>query len=250
MKRVIVVTGGTSGFGLETVKLFLSEEKDATVISLSRSVEKQESAKKALGKNAKRVTFLQADVSNAKQLEEVAKEIGKKFKHIDVLVNNAGTIIPGGLESLEIEAWDKVINQNLSCYFYVSKIMLPLLKKSKDACIVNISSTSAKLGGTSIAYSVSKAGVDMVTKVTAKELAKYKIRVNAVSPGVVNTGFHINNGVMNQTQYSEFLDKREKEYPLGLGEPKDVAEAIYYLSSQKAKWLTGTNILVDGGRSL
>ncbi len=250
MKKVIVITGGTSGFGLEAIKVFLREEKDAEIISLSRSASKQEAAKKVLGKNAKRVTFLTADVSNVTELETVAKEITKKFKHIDVLINNAGTIIPGGLESLASADWDIVMKQNLSSYFYVSKVMLPLLKNSKNACIVNISSTSAKLGGSSIAYSVAKAGVDMVTKVCAKELAKYHIRVNAVSPGVVNTGFHISNGVMDEKTYNEFLSAREKEYPLGLGTPLDVAEAIYYLSSEKAKWLTGTNIMVDGGRSI
>lgn len=250
MKRVVLITGGTSGFGLSAIKVFLREEKkNIQIISLSRSIEKIVLAKKELGSNSKLVDFLQADVSKPDELEQVAKQISKKYGHVDVLVNNAGTIIPGGVESLKTNDWDWVLTNNLSSYFYTTKIFLPLLKASSDACVVNISSTSAKLGGSSIAYSVAKAGVDMITRVSAKELSKYKIRVNAVSPGVVNTGFHVSNKAMDEETYNKFISAKDKEYPLGLGDPSDVAEAIYYLSSPKAKWLTGTNILVDGGRS-
>ncbi len=251
MKKIIVITGGTSGFGLETIKVFLREEKDnAQIISISRSEDKINKAKKQLGGNAKFVEFLQADVSSPEAIQSVVNHITDKYSKVDILVNNAGTIIPGGVESLECNDWDWVIKNNLSSYYYMTKLFVPLLKNSKSGSIVNISSISAKLGGSSIAYSVSKAGVDMITKTTAKELVKYGIRVNAISPGMANTGFHIWNNVYDENGYNQMLDNVKKDYPLGIGESIDIAEMIYYLSSEKAKWMTGSNILVDGGKSL
>lgn len=251
MSRVVVITGGTSGFGLATIKVFLREEKgNVQIVSLSRSTEKQEKAKKELGEDSKYVEFLQADISNVDELTKVAKHIEEKYGKVDVLINNAGTIIPGGLESLSEEDWDWVIKNNLSSYFYTTKAFVPLLKKAENSNIVNLSSTSSKMGGSSIAYSVSKAGVVMLTKASAKELAKYKIRVNAVSAGVANTGFHVNNGVMNEEEYSQLLERTSKNYPLGIGESMDVAEVIYFLSTDKAKWMTGSDVWADGGRSI
>lgn len=251
MKRTVIITGGTSGFGLEAIKVFLREEKSKVhLISISRSESKIAKAKKELGNNSKLVEFLQADVSSVEEINSITKQILKKYGKVDVLVNNAGTIIPGGIEILECCDWDWVIKNNLSSYYYMTKAFIPLLKKSKNAAIVNISSISAKLGGSSIAYSVSKAGVDMITKTTAKELAKYKIRVNAISPGMANTGFHISNNVYDEQGYNQMLDTVKKDYPLGIGQSSDIAEMIYYLSSEKAKWMTGSNVLIDGGKSL
>lgn len=248
--RIFLITGATSGFGLATAKVILSEE-DAKIISISRSKEKIEKAKLELGKDASKVEFLQGDISNFAELEIIQAEIDKKYGKIDVLINNAGTIKAGGLETLSPEDIDWVLKNNLSSYFYTTKAFLPLLKKGKDANIVNISSISAKIGGSSIAYSVAKAGVNMLTQSSAKELAKYSIRVNAVSPGIAKTGFQVVNNIVKVEDYDELLEKNRKDYPLGtVGESMDVAEMVYFLTTKKAKWMTGSNVLIDGGRCL
>ena len=240
--KVVLITGATSGVGFETAKLF-SSEKNTKVISLSVDLNKINLAKKALPK----VEFLQCDVTDYRALLKITEIIDKKYGKIDVLVNNAGTIIQGNIETLAVEDWDKVIKNNFSSYYYVTKALLPLLKKGENANIVNISSISATVGGSSIAYSCSKAGVNMISQSLAKDLAKYKIRVNTISPGMFNSGFHVHNNIMTEKQYDDMLKKQSTNYPFGIGTSLDIANAILFISSEKAKWITGANLLVDGG---
>lgn len=241
--RVILITGATSGIGFETAKLF-SKEEDTKVISLSINLENIEKAKKELPN----VEFLKCDISDYTALINTEKEIEKEYVKIDVLINNAGTIVPGDIETLSVENWDKVIKNNFSSYFYVSKVFLNLLKKGDNPNIVNISSISATAGGSSIAYSCAKAGVNMISQTLAKDLAKYNIRVNTISPGMVNSGFHIHNKVMNEEEYSSMLEKQSVNYPFGIGNALDIANSIIFLSSKKAKWISGADLVVDGGK--
>ncbi len=241
--RVILITGGTSGVGYETAKLF-SQEENTKVISLSIGLDNIEKAKKKLP-NA---DFLQCDVSDYNALVKIAEQVEQKYGKIDVLVNNAGTIIPGNIETLAVDDWDKVIKNNFSSYFYVSKAFLPLLKKGTNPNIVCISSISATAGGSSIAYSCAKAGVNMIAQTLAKDLAQYNIRVNTISPGMLNSGFQIHNNVMNEEQYKEMLEKQSASYPFGIGTALDIANAIIFLSSEKASWISGADLLVDGGK--
>ena len=198
----------------------------------------------------KQVHFFEADVYNKNEIEKVQKEISTKFSKIDILINNAGSIIPGGLEGLSFESWDSCITNNLSNFFYVTKIFVDMLKKSEFPSIVNISSISSRLSGASMGYSVAKAGVDMITKCLARELSKYRIRVNGVNPGITKSGFQVSNGLMDNMQYEKFLEGISKDYPIGIGECSDVSELIFYLSCEKAKWITGSTYIIDGGRSV
>ena len=241
--RVVLITGATSGVGFEAAKLF-AKEKNTQVISLSIGLGKIEKAKVELPN----VDFVRCDVSDYKALLKVGSYISEKYGKIDVLVNNAGTIIPGDIETLSAENWDKVIKNNFSSYFYVSKAFLPLLKKGKNPNIVNISSISATAGGSSIAYSCAKAGVNMIAQTLAKDLAKYNIRVNTISPGMFNSGFHIHNNLMNEEEYNAMLEKQKPGYPFGIGLPLDVANAIMFISSEKASWISGADLVVDGGK--
>ncbi|MDR0893786.1 MAG: SDR family oxidoreductase [Prevotellaceae bacterium] len=250
-KKVILITGGTTGIGLSTIHKFLNElNENIEIISISRSKRKIENAKLALKQFGKQVHFFQADVSDKSEIEKVQKEISTKFSKIDVLINNAGNIIPGGLEDLSFENWNSCISNNLSSFFYVTKIFVDMLKCSKYPSIVNISSISSKLAGASMGYSVAKAGVDMVTMCLARELSKYKIRVNGVNPGITKSGFQVNNNLMDEFQYESFLDNISKDYPIGIGECKDVSELIFFLTTEKAKWITGSMYIIDGGRSV
>ncbi len=241
--RVILITGATSGVGFEAAKLF-SQEENTKVVSLSIGLDKIEKANKELP-NA---DFLQCDVSDYNALLKIAEQVEKKYGKIDVLVNNAGTIIPGNIETISASDWDKVIKNNFSSYFYVSKAFLPLLKKGTNPNIVCISSISATAGGSSIAYSCAKAGVNMIAQTLSKDLAQYNIRVNTISPGMLNSGFQIHNNVMNEEEYKAMLEKQSASYPFGIGTALDVANAIVFLASEKASWISGADLLIDGGK--
>lgn len=239
--KTALITGATTGIGLAIAKKFIDE--GFSVISVSRNPNKRNFEHEKL-------TYYFADVSEPKALLDLKNLIISDFANINVLVNNAGTIIPGGIETLSYEEWSLSLNNNLSSYFNVTKTFVDMLKGQENANIINISSISAKLGGSSVAYSVAKAGVDMFTQVTAKEFAKYKIRVNTISPGIVNSGFQVANGVTKKEDYQAFLNSQAGMYPLGIGDVSEVAKAALFLATDNSSWITGANITVDGGRSL
>ena len=163
-------------------------------------------------------------------------------------MNCAGVIHPGGVESLAISNWRTTIDINLTSAFMIVKYCLPLLKKASAPAIVNVSSISSILLGASVGYSVCKAGLDMLTKGLARELAKYRVRVNAVNPGITKTGFQVRNKLMGADKYENFLNDISATYPLGIGQPEDVANAIVFLLSEESRWITGSLLIVDGGR--
>ena len=247
MTKKCVITGATSGIGLEIAKELLVS-KEWSIISISRNKDKIREAKKILG--SEMIDFYEGDISDSKQVDTFAEYVSQKFGNIDALVNNAGVIYPGGVESLALEEWAATMNINLTSVFYMTQKLLDNLKKSKRASVVNISSISSKLMGSSVAYSVCKAGVDMLTKCMAKEMASYGIRVNSVNPGITKTGFQISNNILVADKYDDFLQEIEKDYPLGVGEVEDVSKLVVFLLSDNAKWMTGSNVIIDGGRSV
>jgi len=248
-RKTAVITGGSSGIGLEIIKRYHKTGIWNTV-SISRNITKIEQAKLELKDCTEKCDFYIGDVSDEYSLRDVCGKIKQKYGCIDVLVNSAGVIYPGGIENLSIEEWKKSLDINITGAFLAVQMFLELLKESQYSSIINISSISAKTGGSSIAYSVAKAGMDMFTKALAKELAKYKIRVNSVNPGIVNSGFQVSNGIIERDKYEEFLANISKSYPLGIGQPEDIANMVFFLSSEEAKWITGSIFCVDGGRSV
>lgn len=238
----ILITGGTTGIGLSIAKTFL-EKTDYNVISISRNPEKKSF-------EHPRMYYYFGDVSKPYELERLHKEILSKHSTLYAIINNAGTIIPGGIETLSFEDWNTSLDNNLSSYFNVTKTFIDMLKSTPNSNIINISSISAKLGGSSVAYSVAKAGVNMFTQVAAREFAKYGIRVNTISPGIVNSGFQVANGITKPEDYQAFLDAQSNTYPLGIGDVCEIAKAACFLVSENASWITGATITVDGGRSV
>lgn len=249
MKKLVIVTGGTSGIGLEVVKKYLFTG-DWNVISVSRGTNKIKYAKLQLGELANNCVFFNGDVFNEKDLDRLYEYIDKEYGKVDAIVNSAGIIHAGGIESLSEEDWTETLNINLTAPYMICKRFINLLKKVDSSSIVNISSISSKITGSSIAYSTCKAGLDMFTKTLAKELSKYNIRVNSVNPGIVNTGFQVSNELLDIEDYGHFLDEVAKTYPLGIGTATDIANMVYYLISDEAKWITGSIVIVDGGRSI
>lgn len=241
MKNVLI-TGATTGIGLSIAKMFL-DNPEYSVISISRNSDKR-------CFEHKRLFYYFCDISNVSELEMIKEKILNNHGDLYVLVNNAGTIIPGGIEELTYDDWQCSLNNNLSSYFNVTKMFIDMLKKVEHSNIINISSISAKLGGSSVAYSVAKAGVNMFTQVAAREFAKYGIRVNTISPGIVNSGFQVSNGILNEKDYPSFLESQNSLYPFGIGDVSEIAKAVYFLASDNSNWITGANITVDGGRSI
>jgi NAD(P)-dependent dehydrogenase (short-subunit alcohol dehydrogenase family) len=179
----------------------------------------------------------------------VITETTEAFGGIDILVNAAGIISNGSIETTALDEWDKMMNINLRSVFFIMQKCLPHLEKTRGN-IVNVSSvTGVRAFPGVLAYCVSKAAVDQLTRCSALELAPKGVRVNAVNPGVVVTNIHKRGG-MDEEKYAQFLEHSKTTHPLGrVGEPREVAELIYFLASENASWITGVTYEIDGGRA-
>ncbi len=246
-KKVFLITGGSSGIGLEVLNA-LSKENHL-LISVSRSKEKIKRALSEYPQLHERVEFLEADISKPEDIGNLYGYLNKKYGVLHGLVNNAAVLNKGTIESSGLDDWNRAININLTGTFITTKYLLPLLKQAKGASVVNVSSVAGLKPGTSIAYSVSKAGLDMLTKFLAGDLGPYNIRVNSVNPGLVETNIHLDNNIVeNENLYKEMLENARKRYPIGrIGKPVDIANMIVFLLSDKASWISGSIITADGG---
>ena len=246
-KKVIVITGGSSGIGLQTISQ-LSDNENIHVISFSRSEDKIKTALKETG-NRKNVTYVRGDVTSIDDCQKLAEQINREHGKLHGLVNNAGVLTKGGMEDIDYEKWKYNLEINLNGVYLLTRSLLPMLKKANGASIVNVSSIAALKPGSSVAYSVSKAGLDMLTEFLAGDLAPYNIRVNSVNPGLVRTPIHINNKIFeNIEDYEKLLKNAVGRYPVNrVGEPEDIANLIEFLLSDKSSWITGSIMKIDGG---
>ncbi|MGI9167322.1 MAG: SDR family oxidoreductase [Pyrinomonadaceae bacterium] len=160
-----------------------------------------------------------------------------------------GHISSGTIEDTSLEAWDKMLDINLRAVFILMRDSVPILSRRRGN-IVNVSSvTGLRAFPGVLAYSVSKAGLDQLTRCAALELASKGVRVNAVNPGVVVTDIHRRGG-MSEEQYAAFLDHSKQTHPLGrVGEAREIAELVFFLASDRASWITGATYSIDGGRA-
>jgi NAD(P)-dependent dehydrogenase (short-subunit alcohol dehydrogenase family) len=246
--KVVLVTGATSGIGHAVAVKFA--EASARVVALGRNpdaLREVEAAVKSAGGEALALTV---DVTNGDEGQRAIDETIKTFGGLDVLVNAAGHISTGSVETTSLAAWDAMMNVNLRAVFQLMQVAAPHLIKSKGS-IVNVSSvTGLRSFPGVLAYCVSKAGLDQLTRCAALELAPKGVRVNAVNPGVVVTEIHKRGG-MSEADYAKFLEHSKTTHPLGrVGDPKEIAELIFYLASEKAAWITGATYQIDGGRAL
>lgn len=245
--KVAIITGASSGIGRATALLFA--ENGAKVVAVGRNEKELNSLRdEANGKPGQIKTHL-ADIRETTQVERLVTETVESFKQLDVLVNAAGIIANGSIENTTLDDWDKMMDINLRSVFYLMQKCVPHLEKSKGN-IVNVSSvTGVRAFPNVLAYCVSKAAVDQLTRCSALELAPQGVRVNAVNPGVVVTNLHKRSG-MDEEKYENFLEHSKTTHPLGrVGKPEDIAELIYFLASEKASWITGVTYEIDGGRA-
>ncbi|MDQ6788132.1 MAG: SDR family oxidoreductase [Acidobacteriota bacterium] len=246
-EKTVVITGASSGIGRAASVIFAGN--NAKVIALGRNKDELNALREEVERKGGNLTIYLADVAETAEVEEFFNFIEKNFGQVDVLVNAAGIIKNGSLEQASLADWDETMNINLRSVFLLMKMCVPYLEKTKGN-IVNVSSvTGLRAFPNVIAYCVSKAAIDQLTRCTALELAPKGIRVNAVNPGVVVTNLHKKGG-MEEENYQAFLEHSKTTHPLGrVGQASEVAELIYFLASDKAAWITGATYEIDGGRA-
>ena len=237
--KVVVITGGTRGIGLETAKLFAKNK--AKVIIFGSKKESVDKAQAILAKDNITVTGYFPNLNNPEEIEKTITEIIAKFKRIDILINNAGISANKKIEETSYEEFTNIINLNVIAMFNVTKATVPYMKENKGGVILNTSSMVSIYGQPSgVGYPTSKFAVNGFTKSLARELAPSNIRVNAVAPGVINTD-------MVASLPKEVIEPLVKSIPLGrIGSPSDVANAFLFLASDMASYITGEILSVDG----
>lgn len=246
-KKVAIITGASSGIGRAVVRAFL--ENDFQTIAVGRNEKELNSFRTEVKDLSGDLKIQLADVRETSQVERLVNKIAEDFGRIDVLVNAAGIIASGTIENTTLDDWDKMMDINLRSVFHLMQICVPHLEKT-EGNVVNVSSvTGTRAFPNVLAYCVSKAALDQLTRCAALELAPKKIRVNAVNPGVVETNLHKRSG-MNEESYEKFLEHSKTTHPLGrVGKSEEIASLIYYLASEKAGWITGVTYAIDGGRA-
>lgn len=245
--KVALVTGATSGIGQACAIAF------ATAGARVACVGRKENALQAVSERIRALDTealaIQADLSSLVEAERAVNETVKTFGGIDVLVNAAGTISSGTIENTSLDAWDDMMNLNVRAVFQLMQKALPSLIERRGN-IVNVSSvTGLRAFPGVLAYCVSKAALDQLTRCASLELAAKGVRVNAVNPGVVVTEIHKRGG-MNDEAYAAFLEHSKQTHPLGrTGRPEEIAALVLFLASDEASWITGATYSIDGGRA-
>ena len=238
---IALVTGGAQGIGRAVTRHFL--QQGGSVVAVDLDAEAGEELASAYGDLGK-LHFVQADVSQEAEVEKVIAETLEQFDSLDVLVNNAGIGVNKPVTELSLGEWNRVIGTNLTGYFLMAKHTAPHLKKTQGA-IVNVASSRALMSEADTeAYAASKGGVVALTHALAISLGP-AVRVNAVSPGWIEVREWQKEAEREEPRHRE-VDK--KQHPVGrVGAPEDVAEMIYFLASEKSGFMTGQNIVIDGG---
>jgi NAD(P)-dependent dehydrogenase (short-subunit alcohol dehydrogenase family) len=246
--KVVLITGATSGIGRETAESFGREQ--ASVVAVGRNDSALDAVCGAIRAAGGSAVGCKADVTAAEAPARIVDTAVQAFGGIDVLVNAAGVIASGTLEATTDDVWDAMMSVNARAPFRLMRAALPHLVARKGA-VVNVSSVNGLRSFPGVlAYCVSKSAVDQLTRCAAIELAPLGVRINAVNPGVTVTNLHRRSG-MDDAQYAAFLERSKTTHPLGRpGQPADVAEMILFLASEKAGWMTGETIPIDGGRHL
>lgn len=240
-----IITGGAGAIGSMVARRFL--EEGANVLILDRDEKALDRLIKNVKRNGRLINCMKIDVSSEDSVNSVMVETAKYFKNekIDILANVAGIGPFAKFTDLTVEKWDKTINVNLRGTFLVSKFVTEVMVKNGGGVIVNMSSTNGLLAEEGLAaYNASKAGVILLSKTMALELAKYNIRVNSVCPGFIKTKLLESAGLPKK-----MIDNYVKKIPLGrLGSTLDVANVFVFLASDESAFITGTEIVVDGGQ--
>lgn len=248
--KVVVVTGASSGLGADAALAYA--EAGADVALLARRTEKLNEIKAKVESTGHKSIAVQCDVTDEVNVKKAIDAVLKEFNHIDVLLNNAGVAVRGGVDSMTVEDWDKSFNTNVKGIFLVSKYVIPEMKKRFYGKIVNIASINAVIADKNDvfirhSYNASKSAVVGLTKGMAASYARYGITVNAIGPALFESEMTANTLFKSK----EFLDSYNMVNPAGRpGKKGELNGTIIYLSSDASSYVQGQFILVDGGGSI
>jgi 3-oxoacyl-[acyl-carrier protein] reductase len=243
--KVVLITGASSGIGRATAELF-GRCGASVAITYLNNKNGADGAVAVISSVADRPTLsIKVDVTKTSEIEQMIQEVEDHFGPVDILVNNAGSLIER-LKTLEMteERWNQVLNLNATSAFFAAKSVIPKMLEKGSGVIINVTSIAGRNGGApgSIHYSSAKAAILTMTKGLAKEFAPKGIRINAVSPGVIDTPYHEN------FTTPEVMENLRKAIPMGReGRPDEVAGVIAFLASDAASYLCGETIEVNGG---
>lgn len=246
--KVAIVTGGALGIG-RAACLELAKEGAKVAVTDIADAEGQKVVDeiKGLGGTAK---YWHVDTANEDEVSEAFVEIAKEFGSIDVLVNNAGIAgVNKPTHEITKDEWDKVINVNVSGVFYCTKHAIPAMKKAGAGSIINLSSIYGMIGAADLPpYHASKGAVRLMSKNDALIYAKDKIRVNSIHPGFIWTPLVEQLGKESAEGVDAFRKQLDSLHPIGhVGAPEDIAYGVLYLASDESKFVTGTELVIDGG---
>ena len=241
--KIAIITGGASGLGLAATQKFVANNIKTIIIGRN-----EENLSKTAAELGPLCSYKVIDLSDTDGIPKLVTDIIDEYGHIDILVNNAGINMKKAFTLVTDQEFQQVIQTNLNSVFSLSREVTKVMLEQGHGCIINISSMAAQYGiPYVIAYTSAKTGIEGMTKAMAVELSPKGIRVNCVAPGFIKTN-------MSAKALDSDPERKQKvmsRTPMGyLGEPADVAEAIYFLSSDAAKYITGVVLPVDGGNSI
>lgn len=237
----VLITGASRGIGAMCARAFAKAGYDVAV-NYCHSQEKAETLVEELRSYGVKAIAVGADVADSASVRAMFQKVKETLSEVDILVNNAGISHVGLLTDMSDAEWDKLMAADLSSVFYCCKAALPAMLRAHSGVIINIASMWGEVGAScEAAYSAAKAGVIGLTKALAKEVGPSGIRVNAVSPGVVMTD------MMKDFSKEDIAALKEETPLMSLGMPEDIAQAVLFLASDKARFITGQVLSVNGG---
>jgi len=241
--KVAIVTGSGSGIGAASARRLAKEGARVAVVDLDGSA--ADKVAHEINDAGGQAMWKQVDVSSKQDVDQLVQDVLDRWGQIDILVNNAGFGEVQWFVDTDESMWDKTIAVNLKGTMFFSQAVLPDMIKRKSGKIINIASTGGKMGGAMLAiYSATKAGVSAFSKALAREVARHNIHVNDICPGPIETPMF--NSMPQQLQKGSMASLTIKR----LGQPEEIAAAVFFLASDDSSFITGHSLMVDGGQSM